>query len=291
MRFHSRLGCLCAGAGVVLAGAVAAEPDADLWSRTVALPTGCYSSQDQFAEQNLAALEALTAEATKQEEINQAIGRKTTDTANVDPMELARRMQEAMMKDPQNAMKYMENAVALGDPAEQARQTERAEEMAAAEKELFERYRAALDAGYAPARARMAALRKKLGIASGGIFDESGGTPEWVGVEFNGLMRAADEGYRGVCSRWFSPTGEMQAFLKRYKDYLVSERVPSQEKVDAQAAAGYAMVGNAAESYRSVATYDAVRDYMELAARLYGQREIEARCTAAECPQNYGTGI
>lgn len=61
--------------------------------------------QDNFFKNVEDSLAAVQAEHTKQKEINDKI---REGAQNVDPMEIARRMQENLMKDPQNAMKYMQ---------------------------------------------------------------------------------------------------------------------------------------------------------------------------------------
>lgn len=184
-------------------------------------------------------------------------------------MLLASRMQEMMMKDPQNAMKYMQTmgaTDATATQAEQAQYLQRTQQMEAEEKELLKRYQAALATAYAPARAKFAALRKRLGITEGWGVGETGPASNFA--EYDALKREADQGYAAMCAQWFGASGSMQAFLKRYKDYLVKERIPADEKPDAQALANYAMFDIPAESYRSTAKHRAVEDYLNLAGAL-----------------------
>jgi hypothetical protein len=273
-----------AGAAVLLAAVTTAQSAVDPWARTVSLPTVCYSSQDQFSAQSSAALETLAAEHSKQSDINEQIASQVRSVSDQDPMELARRMQENLMKDPQNAQKYMETMGATDPAAMQAaaqHAIDRKIQMDAEEKNILASYKAALQAALAPPRAKFMALRKRLGIKEGWGVGET--APASVYAEYDALKREADRAYAAFCPQWWGVKGSMQAFLKRYKDYLVKERIPYEEKGDAQRTANYAMVNTPAASYRSLATMDAVQAYMQLADRVYGNRQFEALCTATDC--------
>jgi hypothetical protein len=81
---------------------------ADPWSLVPALPTACYGKQDDFDEVVAQRLATLGEESTRQDDINSKITRAPSAQLNagtVDPYEMARRITENMMKDPQNAMK------------------------------------------------------------------------------------------------------------------------------------------------------------------------------------------
>src|SRR5262245_30926436 len=90
---------VAAGAILVVASALAA--DADPWTRVVAPPTGCYSSQDEFAAKNEVAIESLVAETARLQAVNKTIEDRLGGQMSADPMAFAAHMQEMMMKDPQ----------------------------------------------------------------------------------------------------------------------------------------------------------------------------------------------
>ena len=77
---------------------------ADPWSRVPAFPTSCYSNDD-FGDKLTKALDAITVDLARQTKINEDIKAKFDA---MDMSEKARRMQAFMMKDPQQAMKYMQ---------------------------------------------------------------------------------------------------------------------------------------------------------------------------------------
>lgn len=268
----ARLSCgrpVAVASGFVVTAVLAAAP-ADPWSKVPALPTGCYSAQDDFATKNEIAIETLKAETVTQEEVNQKIADQLTEQNNQDPMKMAAAMQEAMMKDPQNAMKYMEMMGATTDPAslqaESAQYVAREQQLKEEERTLLNRYTAAFDKALAPARAQLAQFNEK---------------ERQLPAENHAIQREADRAYQAMCGPWFGATGPMQAYLKKYKDYLVQERIPADEKSDAQKLMQYKMVGIAADAYRSTAKHKAALEYLQVAEQLYLARERKPKCPAA----------
>ena len=45
------------------------------------------------------------------------------------------------------------------------------------------------------------------------------------------ILRERDQAYQANCATWFSPTGPLQSYLKRYKTFLVQERIPYEKKI------------------------------------------------------------
>lgn len=275
------IAALLGAAGWTLAASAVAETPPDPWQQIVPLPTACYSSQDQFDAQSSEAIGVLSAENERLTEGNQQVQQSIQE---VDPMELARRMQENMMKDPEHAAQYMQSVQATGN----AMQTELPEEIAkdqqfqADEKALLTRYKAALDKANTPANARWVALKKKLGVPleypSIGEY-----APPWAWQEFRAIQHAWDSSYVATCPAWWGTAGEAHAFLKRYKDYLISEKIPRQERNDAQGAAGMQMMGTDSTGHQSTAKVEAVEDYVKLAQRLFGNRDLEPNCSGEKC--------
>jgi hypothetical protein len=295
MRKSSRYGrwLVSTGAGVLItASGICAQPPAGPWSKTVPLPTACYSSHDQFNDKNAAAVELVSAEASAQQAANDEISHNLSAEAGEDPMAIAARMQEQMMKDPQAAMKLMQQAGAAEDPeAAQAKRLhaiDRQQQMEAEEKDLIKRYHAAVQAALVPPRAHFAALRKKLGVTEGWGIGDVGTAPDWAYAEYDTVKREADQAYAAMCPQWWGATGAMQAFMKRYKDYLVNERMPFDEENASKGKAALIMSTASTGSYKSTAVIDAVRDHMKLAGRLYGERHSEPICAGNECKDVHG---
>jgi hypothetical protein len=100
------------------AGAATGAAPADPWSLVPTLPMACYGQQDDFDEVVAQRLATLTEQVGRQDGINEDLARISVvkDSAGeVDPWEMQRRMQENLMKDPQAAMKAMQEAQSVQD--------------------------------------------------------------------------------------------------------------------------------------------------------------------------------
>lgn len=276
---------MAAGAGVIVAASLYAQPAASPWTKVPSLPTACYVSQerDDFYKTLEAALAAVQADHYKQNEINDKI---RESAQSVDPMEMARRMQENLMKDPQKAMQYMQGAqnLGLGVQADQQVTFEKEKRLAAEEKALIERYKTALAKSHAPGNARWDALKKKLRIAPDSRSPGEMGVPDWAWKEWDAILREWDRGYQATCAQWWSAAGPMHAHMKHYRDFLVQERIPYHQKVvDEPTLKNYEMTNVSSKGYRSVAEFVAVEDYIKSAGRIFSQRMDRPRCTAKRC--------
>lgn len=277
-------GAALAMSALLVTGAAQAAANAsqghDPWTAVPAWPTACYSSQDKFNDQVNAARQTVQAERSQQEEINNRISAQTGPGGSEDPMEQARRMQEAMMKDPQHAMEQMQ-AMGAADPAATQQRAlavkTRYEEVKAGDKRFIAEYHAAKKAMLEPARSRAQALRKRadsqlVHTAEGDMW------PEWAYQEERGIVQDANTAYGTFCATWFGTGGKVPAYLQQRKSFLVNERIPALDKIDATVTAQQ-MLGHSTEGYRSVAPYDAVDDYLVLAYDLFGLRNADpARC-------------
>ena len=272
-------------AGLVCAPALAAAPAADAgpWAKVPAAPTACYTSQDQYQDHNSAAVVAVQTEHYAANERNTALRQKLSEAQAANPMAMAQAMQQAMMNDPQGAQKYMERIAQQG----QATQTEvpaamaRESQIEAEEKSVIAQYQAALATANGPADARWTALKKKMGIAMDSPGPGESGVPDWAWQEWGVILRERDQAYQANCATWFSPTGPLQSYLKRYKQFLVQERMPYEKKlIDDPALEQYKMMDISTESYRTTTDYDAVEDYLKSAFRIFGERRGSPYCAA-----------
>ena len=276
---------IATGAGILLATSLYAQPATGPWAKVPAFPTACYVSQEQedFYKKMEEALAAVQAERYKQDEINTKI---RESAQSVDPMEMARRMQEFMMKDPQNAMKYMQGVQNLGQSlqADQQAISDKEKQLAAEEKALIERYQAALAKSHAPGNARWDALKKKLGIPPDSRGPGESGVPDWAWKEWDVILREWDRAYQATCAQWWNASGPMHAYMKRYRDFLVQERIPYHHKgTDEPVLKNYQVMNVPSKGYRSVAEFVAVEDYIKRARGIFDQRMVRPRCTAKQC--------
>lgn len=268
------------------APALAALPAANAFAKVPALPTACYSSQDQWQAQSEAAFDAVQADRYKQNDINSALDQKANEAFSADPMAVVARMQQKMMEDPANAQKYMEQMMAQQQQAADQipAQHEKEEQFKSESQTLMTQYEAALQKAMSAGNARLAAITKRYSALQGtnDVFLRYGdpGEPAWVGPERIAVLRERDQGYAANCAPWWGATGRVQAFLKRYRDFLVNERVPLEKQFDQSKLDNFEALGVPATGWRTTTDYKAVEDYVRMAQSLYEQRETAPRCSA-----------
>jgi len=264
MRQPAAMTALRAGAlACFLSPAVVAAPPtaADPWARVPALPTSCYAESDGFADALTKAQEALEADLAKQQEQNSAID---VSLSHMEPMATQTRMQNFLMKNPQDAMKYMQETQALGAavqetvPKNAARQQQLDDEYAA----LKTKYDAELQAVLAPYQAKITALD---------INDGEGGNPPAVIAQWVALVKKENEAYEKLCPAWWSAGGRFPAWLAAYKAFQRRD-VPLWERSDAAKKKNFEIMGVPAANFRSTFGMEAVRTYMRKASEVFGAR-------------------
>jgi hypothetical protein len=278
-------------AGLILAvaaqaaGGANAPAAADPWSRVPAFPTTCYLKDDPVYVKFNPAIEAVDADIARQKEVNESIRQQHASASRADPMEMARRMQERMMADPQNAMKYMRGQQALGQQinAGVVPASDKEKQMDAEAAAVNQRFKAALHTASGPGNDRWTALKKKLGIGMDSSSPGETGVPAWAWTEWYAINREWDRAYRATCPAFFGAGGQAHAFMQKYRAYLVQERIPYYEKFDQANVATYAMFDTPAASYKSLATLNAVHDHIAMAQKVFGFRRAEPICHDAEC--------
>jgi hypothetical protein len=283
----TRIRLTAVAAGFVCAQAWAAPPAAPAspWAKVPALPTACYSSQDKWQEQNTAAFDALQQEHYEQNNINDAIRQNATDTFGADPMAVAERMQQAMMEDPENAQKIMEQMMQQSQQAQAEAPARHAKEQQFDDesKALMKQYEAALEKASAAGNARLQALTAKYKPmeGTGDLWLRYGdpGEPAWVRPEAHAIMSDWDKAYAATCTQWWGANGQFHAFMKRYRDFLVQERVPYEQKTgDAATLRHYQQIGVSSEGWRTTTDFEAAEDYMKMALSLFEQRATGPYC-------------
>lgn len=251
MKIHLRLLFL-----VIFPASLAAQ--ASLWTRVPALPTGCYSDSDTlFLISVTKAKEVLDAEITRQEELN------TTLSNSMDPAAMSATMQAAMMKDPQGATKVMQSVQEVGSEEYQtkaANQGKRHGEILA----QFEPLKAELQAAWARADAPLKADLEKYGAEL-----EAGGQPS--PAETKALLQKWETLHAPVCAQYFK-AGAFPKWLASYKNFLVNERVPLEERSFAINKDLFTFYGLDTRNYKSTATMKAVSLYLNEAYKVYAVR-------------------
>jgi hypothetical protein len=261
------------------------------WAKVPAFTTLCYqstgSTHDPFYAQLEAAESAVHADMEKQSAINAKI---EEDFRSIDPMEMASRMQQWMMSNPQEAAKYMQAAQAQAADAQTdldaAAQRQKSRE--ASFDAFVKGFEDARIAVYAPIEGRRKALAEKLGhpygadrkdLAAAHVnFYADPSTPRADWIEGESIKAAFDQAYKSICPQWWGANGKAQAYLKQQKEWFISERIPELERIDAPKLQQYAIMSTPAASYRSTAAYKAVDEYIDVVRKVYNVRDVTARC-------------
>jgi hypothetical protein len=198
-----------------------------------------------------------------------------------DPMAMAQALQQAMMSDPQNAQKMMQKLTQTGEQGqtEIPAQAQKDAQFQAESKALIKQYHAALEQAYGTGDARWNALKKKGGYAPDARGPGEMGVADWIWAEWELVIRDWKAGYQANCAQWFSKTGPFHAYLKRYKDYLVNERIPTEKRlIDQPRLDQYQMMNVSTTGWRTTTDYDAAEDYMSVAGELFSERKTTEEC-------------
>jgi hypothetical protein len=248
-----------------------------------ALPTACYSSQDGWWDQNNAAIEATQESLYAQQEKNTALDQQANSALSEDPMAMAQAIQQAMLDDPANAQKMIEKMTQTGQQAqtELPAQQEREKQLETESKTLTKQYDSALNKAMQPAQARWNAFQKSMGweVEPGFAMMPDPSWPQAAWQEWAAVQKVRDAAYTATCAQWWSATGAFPAYMKRYKDYLVQERMPYEKKlIDESKLSNYKMLNVPADDYRTTTDIEAAIDYMKMASSVYGQRMADLMC-------------
>jgi len=200
-------------------------------------------------------------------------------------MEMAQAMQQAMLDDPANAQAVMEKMMQTGQQAqtEVPAQLEREKQLEAESKTVVKQYKTALDKAMQPAVARWVALQKNMGweVSQEFAFGPDPSWPQSAWQEWARIQKDRDAGYVATCAQWWSANGAFAAYMKRYKDYLVRERIPYEKKLgDEGKLYNYKMTNVPADDFRTTTDMEAAIDYMKMAWTLYGERMLNPYCRA-----------
>ena len=261
------------------------------WAKVPPLSTLCYQwagdawdVNEPFIGKLEAAKTAITADREKQEEINTKIA---VEHQSMDPMEMASRMQQWMMDNPEEAMKFMQGSQAAAEQLPEELEALRQRELTrdAEWKSLVKRYEDALIQAYGPAQARLDALRgSKTTDRKDLLYPSFSGDPsdspaEWT--EGEAINAAADKAYQALCPQWWGANGHFHAYLTQQRNWFINERIPELERGDAPLIQQYAIMNTPAASFRSTAELEGITEYLDLVWKVFGERDSKPRCTAS----------
>lgn len=273
MRAHAPAwSILMAGLAAMLSGAAPAAPAGNRgeWSRVPPFPTSFYLVKDHFGDDIYAARQALDKEITERQSFNSENANKISDLANQDPMEIARRMQQHMLDNPEAAKQQIlqanEGANTINKDLDEKKK------LLADLDALRARYKAQLDKELGPFDGKFKDLDSRAS-KSLVLCGESYCYAPWAVAEYDKLISEKNATFERIAPGWWAPFGEFQGWLKRYRDHLV-QLIPEQQREEAAQAGITAQLAAAPDSkFKSVVTLDAVGDYMDQAKNVFAERK------------------
>jgi hypothetical protein len=260
------------------------------WAKVPPLSTLCYQyageewrEWEPFIGKLEAAKAAITADLEKQKAINRKI---QEEYQSIDPMEMASRMQQWMMSNPEEAMKFMQGTQAAAEQLPEELEAQRQGEQArdAERNSLVKRYEDARIQAYGPVQARLDAIRERPTKRQDLLYPSFMGDPSdsrevWAAGE--AVNAAADKAYQALCPQWWGANGEFHAYLNQQKAWFVSERIPELGKEDAPKLQQYAIMNTPTATYRSTAELQGVLEYLDLVWGVFSERDSAPRCKQA----------
>ncbi len=277
----STTGRIATAALIAIAPLVAANPafgqaaQGDDWKFVPPLVTTCFSD-DGFSETLNAAQDAIQAEIAKQEEINAAAKEKFD---NMDPMEMAQRMQEFLMKDPQAAMKMLQAEQAAGAAAASA-VTEGNEDVQRLDAELESlkaSYGAALEEAVQPVHARQDELIEAKTVPVGEVQE-----PMFVNAadheQYVQLIAEENAAIEKACAPFFGANGTFPQWLESWRTDVVEKMIIAGEDTDilVMQMAAMDLPGG---GYRSTTPLQQVGNYVRKIGDVYGVRPMKVNPT------------
>ena len=285
MTTHAHRAPLVAAAFTCLVAAPAlAQAPAGAWAKVPALPTACYSGTDGFADKVEAARTALAEDVERQKAVNAQIAEQFN---SIDPMEQAQRMQQWMMNNPQEAARVLGAQQQMGAQAQADSPQLTADQLkfTSERADLKAKYAAALKQAQAPANAGLDALDKRLSAAGCGFGDTECALPAGALEERDTLLRQRDAAYEANCATYWSATGPMQEYAKRYRTWMAEKWIANSQQADDAVRLQYAIMDTPGAAWASTIPQENVSRYLQEIGQLYAIRDNAPTCTAKGCPR------
>jgi len=254
------------------AGAIAAQTAApDPWKKVPSLPTSYFRDLD-FSRKLGDLYAEVGDEHRKQTEINIDIEAKY---GKLDMMEITRRMQAFMAKDPQKAMKMMQaqaNAASAIRSDVQSSDVAKGERNAELEK-LSVAFKAEMETAAKPFRAKREEI-KKTGTVS--VIEH--GSVSWVfktkaaETAYNEQVDKENAEISARSAAWFGPGGKFTAWLASYRATVLDPNARAEEANDEIKTAQFAIMETPGAAFRSTAQMTAVREYLEVMRKVLDLR-------------------
>jgi len=252
------------------ASALAAQtPAPDPWKKVPAPPTSYFRDQE-FSRKLGDLYTEVGDERRKQTEINIDIEAKY---GQLDMMEITRRLQAFMAKDPQKAMKMMQAQAAAASAIKsdvQAGDEAKTERNAEFEK-LSAAFKAEMEAAARPFQAKREEIKKtgtKLVMEGASwVF-----TTKAAETAYNEQVDKENAEISARSAAWFGPSGKFTAWLASYRATVLDPNARAVEANDEIRTAQMAIMETPGAAFRSTAQMTAVGEYLEVMRKVYDLR-------------------
>ncbi len=253
------------GSATVTASQSAPDP----WTKVPAAPTTYFADRDFSVKLHDLAVEVGDAH-RKQTEINIDI---EAQYGKLDIMEVTRRMQAFMAKDPQKAMKMMQAQAAAASAmtsdvqAGAEAKTERDSEF----EKLSAAFKSEMEAAAKPFQAKREEI-KKTGTKS--VMEGASWvfTSKAAETAYNEQVDKENAEISARSAAWFGPGGKFTAWLASYRATVLEPNARAEEANDEIKTAQLAIMETPGAAFRSTAQLKAVREYLEVMVKVYDLR-------------------
>jgi len=269
------LGILILGFSTTLAAQTAST---DPWRRVPAAPTSCFANDD-FLERLSKTSTEIEADIARQTKLNAEI-RERFD--NMDMMEKAQRMQAFLMKNPQEAAKVMQGMSASGTSAN-ADLTAAGADGPRLDQEKARHvtnFNAAVDKVVKPLQTRQAEMiktRTKMVGEAGYAFVSAADQAQYLA-----LVQQENAEYEKACAPFWGPTGAFPSWMASYKTNVTNKIIAAQEANDGVIVVQMAIMDTPSGGYRSTATLEGIRNYLNEVRNVYSLRRSRATGQSGE---------
>ena len=252
------------------ASALAAQtPATDPWKKVPAPPTTYFADRD--FSRKLGDISTEIGDAyRKQTDINIDIEAKY---GQLDMMEISRRMQAFMAKDPQKAMKMMQAQAAAASAIKSDIQSgdEAKTERNAEFEKLSAAFKSEMEAAAKPFRAKREEI-KRTGTVS--LMEGASWAFKTKEAEtaYNEQVDKENADISARSAAWFGPSGKFTAWLASYRATVLDPNAKAEEANDEIKTTQLAIMETPTAAYRSTAQMTAVITYLEAMRKVYDLR-------------------
>jgi hypothetical protein len=243
-----------------VSGAGAQQAITDPWTLLPPLPTGCFVGEGDYFDKTGAIMQQMKDEIAAQKEKNEKILEKFRA---MDAGEQMRRMQEFMMKNPQEAMKIMQaQADAATDVNTMLAEVQAVTKPLLDERDaLRKRFTAEAEAVVKPVQARRQVLVDTRTNPSHEGHDWKTPADERA---YRAMIDEENAKYEAMCRPFVAEDGPFHKWMARYKEEVVDKQAAVEKSHETTISSAFVPMGLMTEGYRNMDQFKAVVEYLRM---------------------------